>query len=85
MRLFKQDKTKAQVSRDAALKATKGHMQEYIDRVSRNGHFSYTWTIRKGIQDGRDLSADIVDTMKFEFEKEGYTVVIENDCLIIKW
>ena len=85
MKLFPKKKTKAEKSRLVALKQTKGRIQEDIDTASKNGHFKYSRTIRKEFMDGRDLAKDIVPVLKEEFEKDGYTVTIENDNFIIKW
>jgi hypothetical protein len=85
MKLFTKNKTKAEQSRLDALKATKVIIQHQIDMISKNGHFSHTKTIRKEFMDGRDLAKDIVPVLQSEFEKDGYTVTIENDNFIINW
>lgn len=85
MRLFPKKKTRAEKSRLDALIATKSVMQRGVDQVAKNGYFSYFRSIRREFKDGRDLSADIVPILKEEFEKDGYTVTIENDNFIINW
>lgn len=86
MSLFFKSKTKAEQSRINALKATKNIIQNRIDCISKTGHFSTTYTIRKEFYDGRDLSPDIVPILKEQFEKDGYTVTIDDGTyFIINW
>jgi hypothetical protein len=85
MRLFPKKKTKAEKSRSDALKATKVLIQQQVDTIAKNGHFSHSRTIRKGFNDGRDLAQDIVLILKEEFQNDGYTVTIENNMFIINW
>lgn len=86
MSLFFKTKTKAEQSRINALKATKDMIQNRINRISQNGFFSITYTIRRRFTDVGDLSSDIVPILKEQFEKDGYTVTIDDGTyFIINW
>ena len=96
MKILNFFKNKAQLSHDVAVKANdksikpiiksiKSDMKYKIDDAAKNGHFFFRLTIREKFDDGKDLSPEIADLLAKEFRKDGYSVIVNTDFLIIHW